>query len=75
MQSLIPIVIVIALIAIVASLGSALLHLTRGAGDSQKLARALTWRIGLSIALFVLLMIAWYTGLIAPHGVDPMQPR
>jgi cytochrome bd-type quinol oxidase subunit 2 len=75
MQSLIPILIIVALVAIVASLGSALLHLTRGEGDSQKLVRALTWRIGLSIALFVLLMIAWYTGFIAPHGVDPMQPR
>lgn len=51
------------------------MHLSRGQGDSQKLARALTWRIGLSIALFLLLMIAWYTGLIAPHGVDPMEQR
>jgi hypothetical protein len=75
MQSLIPILIIVALIAIVASLGSALVHLTRGEGDSQKLVRALTWRIGLSIALFLLLMLAWYTGLIQPHGVDPMQLR
>jgi hypothetical protein len=37
--------------------------------------RALTWRIGLSVALFVLLMLAWYTGLIAPHGIDPMGVR
>ena len=54
---------------IVASLGSALWHLVRGAGDSRRIVRALTWRIALSIALFVLLMIAWYTGLIEPHGV------
>jgi hypothetical protein len=33
------------------------------------MARALSVRIGLSIALFVLLMIAWYFGGIAPHGV------
>jgi hypothetical protein len=75
MQSLIPILIIGALVAIVASLGSGLMHLSRGQGDSHKLVRALTWRIGLSIALFLLLMIAWYTGLIAPHGVDPMQQR
>jgi len=37
--------------------------------------RALTWRIGLSVALFVLLMLAWYFGLIAPHGIDPMGAR
>jgi hypothetical protein len=33
------------------------------------MARALSVRIGLSIALFVLLMIAWYFGGISPHGV------
>ena len=75
MESLIPVLIIGAFIAIVASLGSALRHLTRGAGDSRRMVRALTWRIGLSIALFVLLMLAWYTGLIQPHGVDPMQLR
>ena len=30
---------------------------------------ALTIRIGLSVALFLLLMIAWYAGLISPHGL------
>ena len=55
--------------AIVASLASALRQLARG-GDSQRLVRALTWRIGLSIALFVLLMLAWYAGLIEPHGLE-----
>lgn len=55
------------LIAIIASLGSALFHLTRSQGDSAKMVRALTWRIGLSVALFILLMIGWFTGLIAPH--------
>lgn len=57
------------LVAIVASLGSALFHLSRKSGDSRKLARDLTIRIGLSVALFILLMIAWHFGLIAPHGV------
>ena len=31
--------------------------------------RSLTVRIGLSVALFLLLMIAWRFGLISPHGV------
>ena len=75
MESLIPALIVGAFIAIVVSLGSALRHLTRVAGDSRRLVRALTWRIGLSVALFILLMLAWYTGLIAPHGIDPMGVR
>jgi hypothetical protein len=75
MESLIPALIIGVFIAIVASLVSALRHLTRGAGDSRRMVRALTWRIGLSVALFVLLMLAWYTGLIAPHGIDPIGVR
>ena len=75
MESLLPILIIGVLLAIVVSLGSALMHLVRGQGDSQKMVRALTLRISLSIALFVLLLLAWRAGLIAPHGVDPLGPR
>jgi hypothetical protein len=56
------------LLAIVLSLGSALLHLVRGKGDSKKMARALTIRVGLSILLFALLLLAWSLGWIEPHG-------
>jgi hypothetical protein len=61
------------LAAILVSLGSGLFHLSRGRGeeDSRKMARALTLRITLSLLLFALLMIAWYFGLISPHGVEP----
>jgi hypothetical protein len=59
------------LILIVASLGNALFHLATGKGDSRKMLRALTFRVGLSIGLFLLLMLAWRLGYIAPHGVPP----
>jgi hypothetical protein len=69
----IKILIVLVLAGIVASLGKALFHMSSGGSDdvghSTMMARALTVRIGLSIALFVLLMIAWYFGAISPHGV------
>ncbi len=72
MPELFRIVVLIALAAIVASLGSALYHLSRGTQqDSAKLVRALTVRIVLSLALFALIMLAWYAGLITPHGVVP----
>jgi hypothetical protein len=61
--------IIAVLVAIIASLGSALFQLSRGTGDSQKMLRALTWRIGLSVALFLLLLLAWRMGLIRPHGL------
>jgi cytochrome bd-type quinol oxidase subunit 2 len=55
-------------VAIVVSLGSALFHLTRP-DHSKKMARALTVRIALSIGLFILLMLAWWAGIIRPHGL------
>ena len=66
-------ILVVMFIAIVASLGSALRHLSRSGSeeDSRKMARALTIRISLSLALLALLIIAWYFGLISPHGVQP----
>jgi hypothetical protein len=70
-MDLIRLVIVGLLAAIVISLGVALYHLGSGKGDSSKLLRALTIRISLSLLLFVLLMIAWYAGLITPRGVAP----
>lgn len=56
-------------LAIVLSLGSALVHLVRNkGGDSAKLARALMIRVGLSILLFVLVLVAWRLGWIQPRG-------
>ncbi len=70
----IKILILLALGGIVASLGKALFHLSAGGqadtrAQSAMMARALTVRIGLSVALFILLMIAWYFGALAPRGL------
>jgi cytochrome bd-type quinol oxidase subunit 2 len=63
------ILIVLIFVAIVASLGSALFHLSKSGGDSQKMFRSLALRIGLSVGLFILLMAGWALGLIKPHGL------
>jgi hypothetical protein len=68
-MDVIKILVIATLFAIIASLGSALFHLSRGKGDPKKMVRALTVRVGLSVALFILLMLAWYNGLISPHAV------
>jgi hypothetical protein len=60
--------ILVCLLAIVLSLGSALVYLVRDKGESKKMARALTIRVGLSILLFLLLIAAWLLGWIQPHG-------
>ena len=54
------------LIAIVASLGSAAVFMVRGRGDSRRMAKALAWRVGLSVTLFLLLVIGYALGLIQP---------
>ncbi len=55
------------LLAIVISLGRALFHLSSNKQESgAKMVNALTWRIGLSVALFLLLILAYYNGWIDP---------
>ncbi|PKO87316.1 MAG: DUF2909 domain-containing protein [Betaproteobacteria bacterium HGW-Betaproteobacteria-12] len=56
--------VVLLLLAIVGSLFSSLFFLYRDRGDSQRTARMLTWRIGLSIALFLMLLAGFRFGLI-----------
>jgi hypothetical protein len=69
MQPLYKILVIAVFIGILAALGSALYQLSRKGGDSKKMIRALAIRVGLSIALFLLLMILWYFGIITPHGL------
>lgn len=52
------------LLAIVGSLFSGLFYLWRDRGAGERMARALTWRIGLSLTLFLLLLLAFRFGLI-----------
>ena len=65
------IIVVLFLIFIVGSLFSGLFYLVRDKGSSERTVRALTLRIGLSVILFVLLMIGYATGLLQPHGAIP----
>jgi hypothetical protein len=55
------------LLAIIASLGSAVFFMMRDRGNSQRMFRALALRIGLSVALFAFLMLGYYFGLIQNH--------
>ena len=56
-------------VAILASLGVALVALFRRGDHSQTLLRALTVRVGLSVLFFLLLLLGWYFGLFEPHGL------
>lgn len=52
------------LIAIIVSLGSALWAMLRPGPDPKRMVKALALRVGLSVALFVMLMASYYFGLI-----------
>jgi len=60
-------------IGIVASLASGLFYLVNDKGDSKRMVRALTFRIGLSLGLFLFLMLLVGLGVIQPHGLYPQQ--
>jgi hypothetical protein len=62
------VIIAVALLGIVASLGQALFAMSSGPDRSGRVVRALTVRIALSLALFAALMIGWHLGLIEPLG-------
>ncbi|MSP86684.1 MAG: twin transmembrane helix small protein [Methylotenera sp.] len=61
---LVKIIIILTLLVIVGSLFSALFFLAKDKSGSERTVKALTIRIGLSITLFVLLMVGYYFGLI-----------
>lgn len=63
------VLVIVLLILILASLGSALYYLVRDKGGSERTVKALTVRISLSIGLFLLLMAGYYFGLIPKTGL------
>jgi len=61
--------VVLLLAGVVVSLFAGLFFLNRDQGDSRRMLRALTLRISLSVLLFLVLLVAWRTGVIQPHGL------
>jgi flagellar biosynthesis protein FlhB len=69
---LIKLIIVVMLVLIVFSLGKALFHLSsRKPEDGTKMVTALAWRIGLSVALFLLVVLAYHFGWLDPATRGP----
>ncbi|MGI4849530.1 MAG: twin transmembrane helix small protein [Janthinobacterium lividum] len=63
------IIVAIGFILILASLGSALVFLMRDKGRSNRTVQALAIRVGLSITLFILLLMSYKLGWIQPTGL------
>jgi cytochrome bd-type quinol oxidase subunit 2 len=65
--------VIVAFVGILASLGSALFFMMRNGGNDRtkgnRMARALAVRVGLSVVLFLCILVAWQLGYIQPTGL------
>ena len=65
--------VIFAFLAIVGSLGAALYFMLQdgrdGRAKTNHMARALAFRVGFSILLFVCVLVAWKMGFIQPTGI------
>lgn len=68
-DSLKTLLIIAFLLVILWNLGAGLYYMLVDKGQTKRTVKALTWRIGLSVALFLLVVLAIYMGWITPHGV------
>lgn len=57
------------LLVIIYNLGAGLYFMMTDKGQTNRTVKALTWRIGLSVLLIVLVLLGIYTGLIKPHDI------
>jgi uncharacterized membrane protein len=67
----IKIVVVALLLAVVISLTSGMVFLVKDKGQGNRTVKALTFRIGLSLLAFFVLIVSYYAGWIEPHGLIP----
>ncbi|MFE8647208.1 twin transmembrane helix small protein [Sphingomonas sp. NCPPB 2930] len=67
------IIVLLAFVGILGSLGTALFFMMRdgrnGKAKTSNMARALGLRVGLSILLFVCILVAWKLGYVHPTGL------
>lgn len=62
-------IIFIAMLVIIISLVSSLVFLIRDEGQTNRTVKALSWRIGISLALFLFLLLAFGLDWISPHPI------
>ena len=66
---MIRIIVILALVLIVASLGSALYYLYHDRGQGTRMVKALAIRVALSACLLIFLVISYKMGWIGEHGL------
>lgn len=66
---LVKLLIVALLIGIVVALVFGGVFLVKDPSSRKRTVTALSWRVGLQVALIVLLVLAFFMGWLKPHGV------
>lgn len=67
------ILIIAAFLVILYTLASSFYFLVKDTGEGERTVRRLSWRVGLSLGLVILLWVAFQLGWIEPQGVNPVQ--
>jgi hypothetical protein len=70
---LMKIIIILFLLTILYSLASSFIFLVLDKGQGDRMVKRLTWRIGLSLLLFVLLWGAYQMGWTESNGKGPVR--
>ncbi len=60
-------------IGILYTLASGFYFLITDDADSDRTVRRLSWRVGLSVGLILVLWAGFHFGIIEPRGVNPVQ--
>ena len=58
------------LLVILYNLGAGMYYMMVDKGKSDRTVKSLSWRIGLSVGLILLIILGIYTGVIKPHGIQ-----
>ncbi len=67
---MVKLIIIAFIVVILYNLGAGLYYMMVDKGTTDRTVRSLTWRIGLSVALIVLVILGIWTGVIQPHDVN-----
>ena len=71
------ILIAVFFLGVLAALATALFFMMRGEDEgtpkTQRMMRALAFRVGISIVLFLCILLSWKMGWLQPTGI-PLQP-
>jgi len=68
---LIKTIILIMLLLVLMSLAASMFTMIKDRNNTNRTVKFLTFRIAISVALFVLIFVSFFMGWIQPHGLMP----